>query len=72
VTPPKERKVIEALGSMQGRYFEPESCGEDDGDFYIRLKDEHFDKLCSNTVAVEEQKSILKGFQEEIIALLIK
>jgi hypothetical protein len=72
MAPPKERKVIEALGSRDGRYFDPESCEEEEGDFFIRLKDEYFEKLCSNAIAVEEQKSILKGFLEEIIALLNK
>jgi hypothetical protein len=70
--PSKEREIIQALDSVKGKYFDLENGGEDeDGCFYVHLKEEYFEKLCSDT-AVEEQKSILKGFLEEIITLLIK
>jgi hypothetical protein len=72
IVPPKERKVIEALGSMDGRYFDPESYENIDGYFCVSLRAEYFAKLCSDAIAVEEQKGILKGFLEEIITLLNK
>jgi hypothetical protein len=55
------------MGSTDGRYFDTESCREDDGYFYVPLKDEYFEKLCSDAAFGEP-----KGFLEEIITLLAK
>jgi hypothetical protein len=67
--PPKELEIIQALASKGGKYFDPESYEEEEGDIFIRLKDECFEELCSGA-AIEEQKGILKGFLEEIITSL--
>jgi hypothetical protein len=64
--PKKERNIIENL--KEGVYFD--TIEIDEGNLYIHLKDEYFEKLCSK-IDINEQKDILKSFLEEIISLIL-
>jgi hypothetical protein len=63
--PKRERDILEKL--TQGKYFD--FVDPEEGNLYIHLKDEYFEKLCSKN-DIQEQKSILKNFLEEIILLI--
>jgi hypothetical protein len=67
--PEEERRIIEKLieKPTEGKYFDNVTIKS--GSVYIHLKDEYFEKLCSKN-DIMEQKSIIKGFFEEIVAIL--
>jgi hypothetical protein len=63
--PKTEWKKIENLTT--GKYFDETSI--EDGNYYIHLKDEYYEKLCDN-VDVNIQKDIIRKFLEEIINIV--
>jgi hypothetical protein len=63
--PKTEQKKIKKLTT--GEYFD--NASDDSGNFYIHLKNEYYEKLCSN-IDVNIQKDLIKIFLEEIINVL--
>jgi hypothetical protein len=64
--PKKTAETVEKLEN--GKYFDKTVV--DDGALWVPLKDDYYNKFCSDT-KVEEQKQILKEFLDEILKKIL-
>jgi len=64
--PSTERNKIENL--ISGEYYD--FADKENGDFFIHLKDEYYEKLCDESIDVNVQKDIIKKFLTEILDIL--
>jgi hypothetical protein len=66
--PESERNKIKGIEGKTGSYYDEAFVEENV--FYIRLKDEYFNKLCGEEKDVNIQKNIIKKFLMEILDIL--
>jgi hypothetical protein len=66
--PESERNKIKGIEGKTGNYYDEAYVEEND--FFVRLKDEYFNKLCGEEKDVNIQKDIIKNFLIEILGIL--
>ncbi|MDR2150991.1 MAG: hypothetical protein LBO67_09360 [Spirochaetaceae bacterium] len=66
--PKSERNKLKEIEGKTGSYYD--KAFVEGNSFFIRLKDEYFNKLCGEEKDVNKQKDIIKNFLMEILDIL--